>query len=122
MAAKIKAFDKQNLNAIRAGVNAALKTYGDSIGVTFAIGNIGFTAGEFHTKLTAQVDGAETNEERELKFYMDLYNLQANGAGGRTLVGYRSRAKNKFIFTKAGEAGRFVCDVEHAKLYFSKTA
>ncbi len=84
--AKVTQFDKQNLSTIRAGVNAALKAYGDSIGVKFEIGNIGFTAGDFHTKLTAKIEGAESREDKELKSWMEIYNLQANGTGGRTLV------------------------------------
>lgn len=122
--AKVAQFSKQNLTSIRAGLNAAMKAYGDTVGIKFEIGNIGFTAGEFHTKLTAQIEGAETSEDKALKFWMEQYDLQNVGLGGKVLVGYRPKArKAPFLFTDPTRPGKqFICDDNYAKTVFKKTS
>ena len=121
--ANVTQFDKSNLKEIRAGLNALLKTYGDSLGIKFEIGNIGFQANEFHTKLTAQIEGAETKEDRALQFWMEQYNLQEVGIGGKRLVGYRTKArKAPFLFTDPTRPGKtFICDDSYAQIVFKKT-
>jgi len=121
--AKITQFTKTtDFKAIRAGMNAALKAYGDSVGIKFELGNIGFVSGEFSTKLTAKIEGAETREDKQLKFYMDLYNLQADGTNGRKLVGYLPRChRANFVFTDPKKPGKqWRCETEQAKEWFAK--
>lgn len=127
--AKITKFTKDtDFKAIRAGFAAAVKDYGDSIGVKFEIGNIRFVDGEFTTKLTAKIEGAVSREEsREnlyLKHNMELHNLQFDGVGGRKLVGYLPRChRANFVFTDPNKPGKqFRCETYQAKEWFSKVA
>jgi hypothetical protein len=122
--AKITKFTKQtDFKAIRAGLTAAMKTYGDSVGIKFELGNISFREGEFSTKLTAKIEGAESREDKELKFYMNLYNLQEDGTRGRKLVGYLPRChRANFVFTDPKRTGKFRCELEEAKEWFAKVA
>jgi len=121
--AKITTFTKDtDFKAIRAGLNAAMKAYGDKVGINFEIGNISFSSGEFHTKLTAKIEGAESREDKQLKFYMNLYNLQTEGTRGRKLVGYLPRChRANFVFTDPKRPGKqFRCETEDAKEWFAK--
>lgn len=56
--AAIKAFDKSNLKAVRADLNAALATVAAKHGITLNVGNITFRADSFSTKLTAITNNA----------------------------------------------------------------
>lgn len=115
----MKAFDRTNLKNIRADLNAVLAKYGKSDDITFNIGSIRFSAGEFTTKITAKLAGVKTVGDGQLEHMMKFHNLQAIGMNGRILTGYNSRAFSyPFQYVQVGK--KYKCSLAKAIEYFAK--
>lgn len=113
--ANITCFDRSNIRAMRAEMEAALKAVGDKYGLTTGVGRITFTSSEFGCKVTVQTKNAnpaglppnQAKEEAALHVYGGLYFGQnfdpngvylASGVGRVKFVGYSSR-RPRYPFT-----------------------
>lgn len=79
-------FNKQTLNEIRIELDKVLTEFGDKHNLKFVIPNIGYTANEFHTKLTCSLkvkpDGKTFDPELEnFDKYHKMYGLQKSDLG-----------------------------------------
>jgi hypothetical protein len=56
---QVKEFNKKNLDEIRSLINSKLEELQKETGVSFSLGNIGFSTDKFSVTLTAKVEGAD---------------------------------------------------------------
>lgn len=82
----ITQFNRDNLKTMRAEIDAALKAVGEKHGLNLQIGNIKFSANEFHTKLEVRTKTTSTGEAFDpyaaaWKRYCAGYGLPADGVG-----------------------------------------
>lgn len=118
--AKFASFDKKNLNALRAEMNAVLQKYGASANLELEVGNMRFSSSEVEIKVKAKVKGAKTLTVTILESRVSALGLKMKNKAGDQLVDYNTRAyKMPFVY-KCGASGKlFKCDERSVKMRFA---
>ncbi len=116
----MQTFNPQNLNDLRARLNAVLKEFDANL--EFDIGKITYNAAECTVPLKVKIKGAAP-EKTMLGRVMIEFGLQENSTMGKyKLVDYRPRQyKFPFIYQDA-QGRRFKTTEEHARIMFAKKA
>ena len=117
---KFAKFDKANLKALRAEMQAVLEKYGVASNLEFEVGNMRFSEAEVEIKVKAKVKGAKTRSDSMLETMAQIKGLKLKNAFGDVLVEYNSRSyKYPFVY-KCGKTGKmFKCDDRGAKMRFA---
>lgn len=117
---KFAKFDKANLKALRAEMQAVLEKYGVASNIDFEVGNMRFSEAEVDIKVKAKVKGAKTRTDTILESAAKIHGLKMKNASGDELVKYNPRSyKYPFVF-KCGKTGKmFKCDDDSAKARFA---
>lgn len=117
---KFTKFDKSNLTALRAEMNAILSKYGVDANLDISVGNMKFSESEVEIKVTAKVKGAKTFSNVILESRIAALGLKLKNKFGDELVDYNTRAyKMPFVY-RCGKTGKmFKCDDRSAKMRFA---
>lgn len=116
---KFTKFDKTNLKALRAEMNALLNKYGVDTNIEFTVGNMKFSEAEVEIKVTAKVSGAKTFSNVILESRAAALGLKLKNKFGDELVDYNTRSyKFPFVFVDAKDGKRYKCDERMAKIRF----
>ena len=122
---KIKSFDRQNLPALRAELQAALDKVAKANGLQAKLGNISFGEKEFRTTLevciptTSKTDSGEVVKvSPALAAAMKMHGLKkTQGTQGQVLKDYKPRSPS-YPFTYTWNGRGYKCTVEQAKRLF----
>ena len=117
---KFSKFDRSNLKALRAEMEALLAKYGVDSNLDITVGNMKFSEAEVEIKVRAKVKGAKTLTNVILESRAAALGLKIKNSLGDELVDYNTRApKMPFVF-KCGKTGKmFKCDERLAKIRFA---
>jgi hypothetical protein len=116
---KFTKFDKTNLNALRAEMNALLNKYGVDANLEFSVGGMKFSEGDVEIKVNAKIKGAKTFSNIILETRAASLGLKLTNKMGDKLVDYNSRAyKMPFVYINAADGKRYKCDERTAKIRF----
>lgn len=117
---KFSSFDKNNLNALRAEMNAVLQKYGVSANLELEVGNMRFSSSEVEIKVKAKVKGAKTLTDSILESRVAALGLKMKNKNGDVLMEYKTRNwKMPFVY-KCGASGKlFKCDERSVKMRFA---
>ena len=111
------AFDRKNLQALRAEMEAVLAKYGGDSNLEFTVGNMKFSSAEVEIKVSAKVKGAKTFKDTILESRVKALGLVMEKNGAK-LVRYDSKKfKFPFIYEKGGKL--YKTSEEHAKFLFA---
>jgi len=111
------AFDRKNLQALRAEMEAVLAKYGVDSNLEFTVGNMKFSSAEVEIKVSAKVKGAKTFKDTILESRVKALGLVMEKNGAK-LVRYDSKKfKFPFIYEKGGKL--YKTSEEHAKFLFA---
>lgn len=114
---KFTAFDRKNLNALRAEMEAVLAKYGMESNLEFSVGGMKFSQSDVEVKVTAKVKGAKTLGDTILESRVKALGLVMEKNGAK-LVRYDSKKyKFPFIYEKGGKL--YKTSTEHAKFLFA---
>lgn len=114
---KFTAFDRKNLNALRAEMEAVLAKYGMESNLEFTTGSMRFSESEVEVKVKAKVKGATTFSDIVLESRVKALGLTME-KNGMKLVRYDSKKfKFPFIYEKGGKL--FKTSEDHAKFLFA---
>lgn len=117
---KFSKFDKSNLNALRAEMQAVLEKYGVDANVNFEVGNMRFSEAEVEIKVKATVKGAQTMSDSILLSRVQALGLKIRNGFGDTLVEYNTRSwKMPFVYVDGRDGKRYKCDERTAKIRFA---
>lgn len=117
---KFASFDKNNLKALRAEMNAVLQKYGADANLEIEVGNMRFSSSEVEIKVKAKVKGAQTFGNAILEGLAADLGLKLTNKMGDQLVDYNTRAyKMPFVYICAADGKRYKCDERMAKLRFA---
>lgn len=117
---KFSKFDRQNLKALRAEMQAVLEKYGVASNLEISIGNMKFSEAEVEIKVKAKVKGAKTFTNVILESRANALGLKMKNSAGDELVEYNTRAhKMPFVFKCAKTGKMFKCDERMAKMRFA---
>lgn len=117
---KFSKFDRQNLNALRAEMQAVLEKYGVSANLNIEVGKMMFSEVEVEVKIKATIKGAKTRGDSMLETMAKINGLKIKNAAGDELVQYNTRAiKMPFVFKCAKTGKMFKCDERMAKIRFA---
>ena len=115
-----KNFDKTNLKALRAEMQAVLEKYGIASNLEIEVGNMKFSSAEVEIKVKAKVKGAKTMANLILESRVATLGLKLKNKFGDELVDYNTRArKMPFIYISAADGKRYQCDERLAKMLFA---
>ena len=116
---KFKSFDKTNLKALRAEMQAVLEKYGVASNREIAVGNMKFSEAEVEIKVKAKVKGAKTRADSLIETMAKIKGLKLKNSAGDELVEYNTRAhKMPFVFRCAKTGKMFKCDERMVKMRF----
>ena len=111
------AFDRKNLHALRAEMEAVLTKYGIDSNLEFSVGSMSFSPAEVTIKVSAKVKGAVTRGDVMLEARVKTLGLKME-KNGMKLVRYDSKKfKFPFIYEKGGKM--YKTSEEHAKFLFA---
>jgi len=114
---KFTAFDRKNLLALRAEMEAVLSKYGFDSNLEFAVGSMKFSSAEVEVKVSAKIKGAKTLKDSVLEARIKALGLVME-KNGMKLVRYDTKKyKMPFIYEKGGKL--FKTSEEHAKFLFA---
>ena len=111
------AFDRKNLNALRAEMEAVLAKYGVTSNLEFTVGGMKFSSAEVEVKISAKIKGAKTFGDSILEARVKALGLTME-KNGMKLVRYDSKKyKMPFIYEKGGKL--FKTTEDHIKFLFA---
>lgn len=114
---KFEKFDRKNLVALRAEMEAVLAKYGVDSNLQFEVGQMKFSDSEVQIKVSAKVKGAKTFNDVVLESRVKALGLVMEKNGCK-LVRYDSKKyKMPFIYEKGGKL--FKTSEDHAKFLFA---
>lgn len=114
---KFTSFDRKNLNALRAEMEAVLAKYGVSSNLEFSVGGMKFSESSVEIKVSAKVKGAKTFGDVILESRVKALGLVMEKNGAK-LVRYDSKKfKFPFIYEKGGKM--YKTSEDHAKFLFA---
>jgi len=117
---KFSNFDRQNLKALRAEMQAVLEKYGVASNLEIEVGNMKFSEAEVEIKIKAKVKGAKTSADGLLETMAKIKGLKLKNSAGDELVEYNTRAhKMPFVYRCGGTGKMFKCDERMAKIRFA---
>jgi hypothetical protein len=117
---KFAKFDRKNLNALRAEMQALLSKYGIDSNLDFEVGNMKFSEAEVEIKVSAKIAGAKTMTNVILESRVAALGLTMKNALGDELLDYNTRAhKMPFVYLNARDGKRYKCDERTAKMRFA---
>jgi hypothetical protein len=117
---KFTSFDKKNLAALRAEMNAVLQKYGVDANLEIQVGNMKFSSTEVEIKVNAKVKGAKTFSNTILESRAAALGLKLTNKVGDQLVDYNTRSyKYPFVYLNARDGKRYKCDEVTAKMRFA---
>jgi uncharacterized protein YejL (UPF0352 family) len=117
---KFAKFDKANLKALRAEMQAVLEKYGMSSNLEIEVGNMRFSNVEVEIKVKAKVKGAKTRTDAMLESMAKMSGLKLTNSYGDMLVEYSTRARKMPWVYKCGKTGKmFKTDERGAKMRFA---
>lgn len=124
-------FTKEMFKGFRKDFSEAVKEIEEKYGITIGIGNITYSAEEFHCKLTGEVKRTEDEQAEKGKKEFDafarmypwyklkpeMYNAEVEGADGKiyTVIGINTKARKNIIIVKAEDGKEYVCPPEFLK-------
>lgn len=123
-------FDRNNLDEIRADINAALESVAEKHGITLSIGNISYESTRFTTKLTAQTGDGSEHEQKEFARNCWRYNIPESWYGKSfvaegqtfTITGINTRARKSPINFKDVKGRMYKASPEYVKAFMKKDA
>ena len=117
---KFSKFDRTNLKALRAEMQAVLNKYGIDSNLEIEVGNMKFSEAEVEIKVKAKVKGAKTMTNAILETRVAALGIKLKNQFGDELVDYNTRAyKMPFVY-RCGKTGKmFKCDERLAKMRFA---
>ena len=116
---KFAKFDRKNLTALRAEMQALLSKYGVDANLVFEVGGMKFSEAEVEIKVKAKVTGAKTLTNVLLETRAAALGLKLTNKFGDQLVDYNTRAyKMPFVYINAADGKRYKCDERTAKVRF----
>lgn len=117
---KFSKFDRANLKALRAEMQAVLEKYGVASNLEITVGNMKFSEAEVDIKVKAKVKGAKTRSNQMLETMAQIQGLKLKNSTGDELVDYNTRArKMPFVFKCAKTGKMFKTDERGAKQRFA---
>jgi hypothetical protein len=117
---KFASFDKKNLAALRAEMNAVLQKYGASANLEIEVGHMRFSSAEVEIKVNAKVKGAKTFNDTILESQIAALGLKMKNKAGDQLVEYKTRNwKMPFVYKSGADGKLYKCDERMAKLRFA---
>lgn len=117
---KFASFDKKNLAALRAEMNAVLQKYGASANLEIEVANMRFSSAEVEIKVKAKVKGAKTFTDAILESRAAALGIKMKNKNGDVLVEYKTRNwKMPFVYISAADGKRYKCDENTAKMRFA---
>lgn len=117
---KFSKFDRTNLKALRAEMQAVLEKYGVASNLEIEVGNMKFSEAEVEIKVKAKVKGAKTMSNAILESMAELNGLKLKNSAGDELVDYNTRAHKMPFVYRCGKTGKmFKCDERLAKIRFA---
>jgi len=116
---KFNKFDRANLKALHAEMEAVLQKYGMDANLEFEVGNMRFSDAEVNIKVKAKVKGAKTFTDTMLETRVKALGLKMKNSFGDELVAYKPRSyKYPFVYrTRSGQM--FKCDENSVKIRFA---
>jgi uncharacterized protein YejL (UPF0352 family) len=117
---KFSKFDRANLKALRAEMQAVLEKYGVSSNLEISVGNMKFSDAEVEIKVKAKVKGAQTLSNAILESRAASLGMKLKNQFGDELVEYNTKAyKMPFVY-RCGKTGKmYKCDERVAKMRFA---
>jgi uncharacterized protein YejL (UPF0352 family) len=117
---KFAKFDRTNLKALRAEMQAVLEKYGMSSNLEIEVGNMKFSEAEVEIKVKAKVKGAKTFSNAILESRVASLGIKMKNQFGDELVDYNTKAyKMPFVYRCAKTGKMFKCDERMAKMRFA---
>jgi hypothetical protein len=117
---KFAKFDRKNLNALRAEMQAILSKYGVDSNLEIEVGNMKFSEAEVEIKVKAKVVGAKTMTNYILESRVIALGMKMKNKLGDELVDYNTRAhKMPFVYINAADGKRYKCTEQMAKMRFA---
>jgi hypothetical protein len=117
---KFTSFDKTNLKALRAEMQAVLEKYGVSSNLEFEVGSMRFASAEVDIKVSAKVRGAKTLSDGILESKAKALGLKMKNKDGDQLVEYKTRNwKMPFVYKSGTDGKLYKCDERGAKIRFA---
>jgi hypothetical protein len=117
---KFAKFDRKNLNALRAEMQAILSKYGIDSNLEIEVGNMKFSEAEVEIKVKAKVVGAKTLTNVILESRVAALGMKLTNRFGDQLVDYNTRAhKMPFVYINAADGKRYKCTEQMAKMRFA---
>jgi hypothetical protein len=117
---KFAKFDRKNLTALRAEMQALLSKYGVDSNLEIEVGNMKFSEAEVEIKVKAKVKGAKTLTNVILESRVAALGMKMTNKFGDQLVDYNTRAhKMPFVYINAADGKRYKCTEQMAKMRFS---
>lgn len=124
---KISKFDKQNLKAIRAEVDIALKAISDKYGINLKIGNMSYADGRFTTKLEGIAEANKDAEQNNLKMWASVIGVDINKTFRdnmgtvHTLVKYDNKKRTAPWITQGSNGKQYKMTDEQVRRNFGGT-
>lgn len=117
---KFAKFDRKNLTALRAEMQALLNKYGVDSNLEIEVGNMKFSEAEVEIKVKAKVTGAKTLTNVILESRVAALGMKMTNKFGDQLVDYNTRAhKMPFVYINAADGKRYKCTEQMAKMRFA---
>ena len=117
---KFAKFDRKNLTALRAEMQALLSKYGVESNLEIEVGNMKFSEAEVEIKVKAKVVGAKTLTNVILESRVAALGMKMTNKFGDQLVDYNTRAhKMPFVYINAADGKRYKCTEQMAKMRFA---
>ena len=117
---KFAKFDRKNLNALRAEMQALLTKYGVDSNLEIEVGGMKFSEAEVEIKVKAKVVGAKTLTNVILESRVAALGIKMKNKFGDELVDYNTRCyKMPFVYLNAADSKRYKCDERTVKMRFA---
>ncbi len=117
---KFAKFDRKNLTALRAEMQALLSKYGVESNLEIEVSNMKFSEAEVESKVKAKVVGAKTLTNVILESRVAALGMKMKNKFGDELVDYNTRAhKMPFVYINAADGKRYKCTEQMAKMRFA---
>lgn len=117
---KIEQFDRSNLKELSKDLSSSIEALSKKYGITIAVGNIRFSAGEATIKVIARATESKVVSNLFATEMQTLYKLRANEEiNGKTLIRHdRKKFKFPFIYHDRATGKTYKCSYEQAKKLF----
>ena len=117
MMTKFTAFDRKNLSALRAEMEAVLAKYGVESNLEITVGRMTFSESDVEIKVSAKVKGATSFSDIVLESRVKALGLVMEKNGAKLVRYDTKKYKMPFIYEKGGKL--FKTTEEHAKILFA---